>query len=482
VPDYDRLSALDASFLHLESPETPMHVGSLAIFEGAPFFDGSGRFRLAEVRALVASRLHLIPRFRTRLMSVPMEQGRPIWVDDDRFDIAYHVRLTALPKPGGHEQLLTLTGRIEAQTLDRSHPLWELWFVEGLEGGRVALVQKTHHALVDGVSGVDVATVLLDFTPEPTVLDAPAWLPRPAPSSARLLRDTVVERSTEPAEMVRSVRGLARTPQRAAAQTGKIAGAIRSMFDGSPLAPSTSFNVQVGRRRRFTGVQVPLDDVKAIRVATGGTVNDVVLAGVAGALRARMIGRGDEVPDTLRVLCPVSVRDESEHLHLGNRVSVMFVELPVGEADPAVRLERIGAQTRDLKEREQAVGAAFILDLGAYAAPTILGLAARLVHRQPFVNLVVTNVPGPQTPLYCLGARMLEAYPMVPLSRNLSLGVAILSYCGVLHFGLLVDADVWPDLDDLASDVETAFASLRQAVGAVTDDAPHAATGKGAVG
>src|SRR4029079_978236 len=222
-------------------------------------------FCLAAVRALVASRLHLIPRFRMRLMTVPMEQGRPIWVDDDRFDISYHVRLTALPKPGNREQLLALTGRIEAQLLDRSHPLWELWFVEGLEGDRVALVQKTHHALVDGVSGVDVATVLLDFTPTPTVLDAPAWLPAPAPSSTQLLRDTWVERSTQPTEMVRSVRGLVRPPQRAAARTAKVAGALRSLVDGSPLAPRTSFNVPVGRRRRFTGIQVPLGDVKAIR-------------------------------------------------------------------------------------------------------------------------------------------------------------------------------------------------------------------------
>ena len=440
---------------------------------------GSGSRRCA---ALVASRLHLIPRFRTRLMSVPMEQGRPIWVDDDRFDISYHVRLTALPKPGSWEQLLTLTGRIEAQVLDRSHPLWELWFVEGLEGGRVALVQKTHHALVDGVSGVDVATVLLDFTPEPTVPDAPAWLPRPAPSSARLLKDTLVERSTEPTEMARSVRGLARTPQRAMAQTGKVAGALRSLVDRSPIAPRTSFNVPIGRRRRFTGVRVPLADVKAIRAVTAGTVNDVVLAGVAGALRERLLARGDDVPASLRVLCPVSVRDDSEHLHLGNRVSAMFVELPVGEPDPASRLEAIGVETRDLKEREQAVGAAFLLDLTQYAAPTLLGLAARLVQRQPFVNLVVTNVPGPQVPLYCLGARMLEAFPMVPLSGNLSLGVAILSYCGVLHFGLFADADVWPDLDDLAADVEAAFETLRHAVGAPAGGAARPSMGEGAVG
>ena len=460
---YDRLSSLDASFLHLESISTPMHVGSLGIFDGAPFFDASGRFRLAEVRALVASRLHLIPRFRRRLMTVPMDQGRPIWVDDPHFDLSYHVRLTALPAPGSWSQLLTLTGRIEAQLLDRSRPLWELWFVEGLAAGRVALVQKTHHALVDGVSGVDVATVLFDFSPEPTRLDPEPWQPVPGPSSARLLTDSLVERSTEPAELARTVRGLTRSPQRFAARAEQVTRALRSLVAGGPIAPKTSLNREVGRARRFRGVRVSLDDVKAVRRSAGGTVNDVVLTGIAEALRRRLVARGETLPDHLRVLCPVSVRDEGEHLDLGNRVSAMFVDLPLGDPDPLARLRSVAATTADLKEREQAVGAAFLLDLTHYAAPTILGLAARLVHRQPFVNLVVTNVPGPQVPLYCMGARLEEAYPIVPLSQNLSLGVAILSYCGTLHIGLYADADSWPDLDDLVADVETAFADLRQA-------------------
>ncbi len=463
MTDYDRLSSLDASFLHLESLATPMHVGSLAIFDGAPFFDASGRFRLAEARALVGSRLHLIPRFRRRLMTVPMDQGRPIWVDDPHFDLSYHVRLTALPRPGSSSQLLTLTGRIEAQLLDRSRPLWELWFVEGIAAGRVALVQKTHHALVDGVSGVDVATVLFDFSPEPTVLDAEPWTPEPAPSSAKLLSDTLVERSTEPAELARTVRGVARSPQRFAARVEQVTRGLRSLVVGGPIAPKTSLNREVGRARRFRGVRVPLDDVKAVRRSVGGTVNDVVLTGIAEALRRRLVARGETLPDHLRVLCPVSVRDEEEHLHLGNRVSAMFVDLPLADPDPIARLRSVAATTADLKEREQAVGAAFLLDLTHYAAPTLLGLAARIVHRQPFVNLVVTNVPGPQVPLYCMGARLEEAYPIVPLSQNLSLGVAILSYCGFLHIGLYADADSWPDLDDLVTDVEAGFADLRQA-------------------
>jgi WS/DGAT/MGAT family acyltransferase len=462
MPRYDRLSALDSSFLHLERLETPMHVGAVSIFEGASFFDDSGRFRLAETRRLVASRLHLIPRFRKRIMPVPFEQGRPVWVDDARFDIAYHVRLTALPAPGSREQLLALTARIQAQLLDRTRPLWELWFVEGLEGGNVSLIQKTHHALVDGVSGVDVATVLLDFTPDPTFLEPPRWIVEPPPSPGRLLIDTLYERTTEPAEIARTVRRIVRTPHRTFERTGQLGRALSTLVDRNSIAPRTSINVTVGRRRRFEGVKISLDDVKTIRKGLGGTVNDVVLAGVSGGLRRLFESRGDDLDMRLRALCPVSVRDDSERMQLGNRVSAMFVDLPVGEVDPVARLHAIRDTTEDLKEREQAVGAAFLVDLTHFAAPTLVGLAARAAHRQPFFNLVITNVPGPQVPLYCMGARMMEAYPVVPLTRNLALGIAILSYCGQLHFGLYVDADAVADVAVLAAGLEDAFAELKK--------------------
>ncbi|MGZ6974625.1 MAG: WS/DGAT/MGAT family O-acyltransferase [Acidimicrobiia bacterium] len=473
MPRYDRLSALDSSFLHLERLETPMHVGAVSIFEGASFFDESGRFRLAETRRLVGSRLHLIPRFRKRLMHVPFEQGRPVWVDDARFDIAYHVRLTALPAPGSREQLLALTARIQAQLLDRTRPLWELWFVEGLEGGNVGLIQKTHHALVDGVSGVDVATVLLDFTPDPTFLEPPRWIVEPPPSPGRLLLDTLYERTTEPAEIVRTLRRIARTPQRTLERSGQLGRALSTLVDRNSIAPRTSINVTVGRRRRFEGVKVSLDDVKAIRKNLGGTVNDVVLAGVAGGLRRLFEARGDDLDVRMRALCPVSVRDDAQRMQLGNRVSAMFVDLPIGEPDPVARLQAIRATTEDLKDREQAVGAAFLVDLTAFAAPTLLGLAARAAHRQPFFNLVITNVPGPQVPLYCMGTRMLEAYPVVPLTRNLALGIAILSYCGQLHFGLYVDADALPDVAVLAGGLEDAFAELKK-IADETDEAGEA--------
>ncbi len=467
---YDRLSALDSSFLHLERLETPMHVGAMTVFEGGPFYDSDGHFRLADVRELVGSRLHLVPRYRKRLMHVPAELGRPIWVDDDRFDIAYHVRLTALPSPGTRTQLLTLTERIQAGLLDRSRPLWELWFVEGLEDGNVGLIQKTHHAIVDGVSAVDVATVLLDFEPERTILDAPEWTPEPTPSPEQLLVDSIFERLTEPAEIARNLRRIARGPRRAFERASQLARSMGTLVDRNTFAPRTSLSRRVGRNRRFEPVRISLDDVKTVRQRLGGTVNDVVLAGVAGGL-ARLLESRDELTPglTLKIMCPVSVRDDSEQMQLGNRVSAMFVPLAVGEPDPVARLEAIRAVTADLKEREQAVGAAFLSDLTQYAAPTLMGLGARLAHRQPFFNLIVTNVPGPQMPLYCMGGRMLEAYPVVPLTRNLSVVVGILSYCGQLHLGLFADRDAFEDLGVLAGGIEDAFAELSKIAG---DQAP----------
>lgn len=460
--DYDRLSALDASFLHLEQLETPMHVGALTVFEGETFFTPEGRFRIGAVRDLVESRLHLIPRFRKRVQTVPIQAGHPIWVDDDRFDIARHVRLTALPAPGDRAQLVALFERLQAQTLDRSRPLWELWFVEGLEGGHVALIQKTHHALVDGVSGVDVATALLDFTLDVAVSEPPPWQAAPAPSPGRLLIDTLKEHAAIPAALARDARREPDAPS-ASERVATVARSIATLADGGIVAPRTSINRPVGRSRRFGCVRVSLDEVKVVRHTLGGTVNDIVLAGVTGGLARLLESRGELTPElTLKAFCPVSVRDDSQRLQLGNRVSAMFVPLPVGEPDAERRLELVRDATRYLKEREQAVGATALLNLTEYAAPTLLGLGARVAHHQPFFNLVCTNVPGPQVPLYCLGGRMVEAYPMVPLSKNLSLGVAILSYCGTLHFGLLADRDQWADLEVLEAGLDESFAELHK--------------------
>jgi len=468
---YDRLSGLDASFLALERDETPMHIGSLAILEGAPFFDDEGRFRIGDARHLVRSRLHLIPRFRKKPMSVPLDLGRPIWVDDERFDVAYHVRLTALPRPGTRAQLLTLFERVQSQPLDRGRPLWELWFVEGLEGGNVAVIQKTHHALVDGISGVDVATVLFDFTPEPTIPDAPAWEPQPAPNPLQLFVDTLSEGVSEVTRVQRAITEAFQVPRRVIGQLGELGRSLATLAEGRLVAQQLSINQPVGRHRRFLGVSVPLDDVKRVREVFGGTINDVVLAGIAGGLARLLEARGELRPGlVLKVMCPVSVRVDDEHLALGNRVSAMIFPIPVGEPDPVARLAAVRATTAGLKERKQAVGASTLMDLTQYAAPTLLGLAARAAHHQRFFNVVSTNVPGPQVPLYCMGARMVEAYPMVPLSRNLGLGIAILSYCGALHLGLLADRDTFPDLEVFASGIEDAFAGLRKAADDVANE------------
>jgi diacylglycerol O-acyltransferase len=460
--DYDRLTALDESFLHLERPETPMHVGAVAILERSPFYDAGGHFRLDDVRTLVASRLQLIPRFRKRLMGVPFSAGRPVWIDHDTFDIAEHVHLTTLPAPGTRRQLLELAERLTVQVLDRDRPLWELWFVEGVDRGRhVGLIHKSHHTLTDGISGVDIATVLLDFSAEPTVLPDDDWRPQATPDPTRLVLDSMRERLTRPAEMTAAVRHLADAPRDAARRAADLGRSIGSLVDGQVVAPRLSLNAAVGRGRRFETVRVPLDDVKRVREDFGCTVNDVILAVVGGAV-ARVLDRHGELhPDlVLKVFCPVSVRDDDQRMQLGNRISAMLVPLAVGEPDAGVRLDAVRATTSDLKERRQAVGAAALLGLSEYAAPTMLGLAARAAHAQRLANLIVTNVPGPQVPLYCLGARMFEVYPIVPLSRNLTLNVAILSYCGQLHFGVIGDGDAGPDVEVLAGGIEDAVDEL----------------------
>jgi WS/DGAT/MGAT family acyltransferase len=464
---YDRLTALDESFLHLERAETPMHVGAVAVLERGPFFDATGRFRLDEVRSLVASRLQLIPRFRKRVMAVPLGQGRPIWVDHEAFDIAEHVRLTTLPAPGSRRQLFELAERLTTQVLARERPLWELWFVAGVDRGEhVGLIHKSHHTLTDGISGVDIATVLLDFSSEPTVLDPDGWAPVPAPDSTRLMLDSARERFTRPAELAGAARRLADGPRDALARAADLRRSIGSLVDEQVVAPRLSLNTPVGRGRRLETVRIPLDDVKQIRRTFACTINDVILATVGSAVGRLLERRGELVPElVLKVFCPVSVRDDEQRMQLGNRISAMLVPIAIGPRDPGTRLDAVRATTADLKERRQAVGAAALLGLSEYAAPTLLGLAARAAHAQRFANLMVTNIPGPQVPLYCLGAQMLEVYPIVPLSRNLTLNVGILSYCGHLHFGLVGDGASGRDLETMAGGIEDAFAELASARG-----------------
>jgi WS/DGAT/MGAT family acyltransferase len=459
VSSSDRLSGLDSSFLHLESGPAHMHVASTTLFEGpVPGYE--------EFRDHIASRLHLVPRFRQKLEFVPLNQGRPIWVDDPQLNLAYHLRHTALPSPGSEEQLRTLAARVFSQRLDRSKPLWEMWLVDNVEGGRFAIVAKSHHCLVDGVSGVDITTVLFDTEPEPDEAPEPEpWTPRPEPSRAELLADALVERATRPAELVRGVRAVFRAPRRAARAAVDALEATGAIARTGLSAPSSPFNVEIGPYRRFEWVPADLDELKRIKNAAGATVNDVVLAVVTGALGRYLRSHGHSTRDLeLRAMVPISVRTADEHGALGNRVSSFMAPLPVWCEDPLERLRLVSETMGDLKQSKQAVGAAMMTELTDFAPPTIAGQAARLQSAQRFFNLVVTNVPGPQFPLYLMGRKLEAIFPMVPLARNQGVCFGIMSYDGAVNFGLIGDYDAMRDLDALAADLEASIAELSDAV------------------
>jgi diacylglycerol O-acyltransferase / wax synthase len=458
----DRLTGLDTSFLHLEDGTSHMHVASVMIFEGPPppYDDLLDAFE---------RRLPLVPRYRQRLAFVPLAQGRPKWVDDPHLNLRYHVRSTALPSPGSEDQLKDLAGRVFSQQLDRDKPLWEVWLVEGLDDDRFAVLSKTHHALVDGISGVDIVSVLFDTSPAPAAPTGPGnrWLPRPLPSPAQLLGEALVERATLPGEITRSVRALLRGPRRILEGVRDAAVGVGAMaWAGLNPAPSSPYNRRIGPHRRFTWVRADLGDLKEIKDELGGTVNDVVLATVAGALGKHLRRRGQNTDGLeLKAMVPVSVRQDVERGGLGNRVAAMMASLPVWCQEPVARLDIVREELRDLKASGQAVGAQVLTELSGFAPPTIMGQASRVMSRQRFFNLVVTNVPGPQFPLYLLGRRMLDPFPMVPLASGQGVGVALLSYDGRINFGLVGDFDLMWDLDDLAADLEESLAELAREAG-----------------
>ena len=437
-----------------------MHVASTTLFEGPPP-------PYVEFRDHIASRLHLVPRFRQKVREVPLGQGRPVWVDDPHLNLAYHVRHTSLPPPGTEQQLRVLAARIFSQQLDRSKPLWEMWLVEGLEDGRFAIVGKTHHALVDGVSGVDISMVLFDVDPEPDG-ERPQpdqWLPDPEPTGSQLLGEALVERAVSPGEAVRGVRHFLRGPRRAAEKVLEATMAAGT-FAWSWGAPETPFNVEIGPHRRFEWATASLDDLKLVKNELGGTVNDVILAAVAGALGRYLRARGHSTAGLeMRAMVPVSIRSDDEHGALGNRVTTMMAPLPVWCEDPVKRMHRVSAVMGDLKQSKQAMGATVMTQLTDFAPPTIAGQAARLQSRQRFFNLVVTNVPGPQFPLYLLGRRMERIFPMVPLAKNQAVCVGIMSYNGQVNFGLIGDYDAMEDLRDLSADLEASLEELVEAAG-----------------
>lgn len=452
---YKRLSVLDELFLHLEGPNTHMHVGGAIIFEGPPpdyqeFLDSAAR------------RLQLVPRFRQKLLTVPFGLGRPVWVDDPHFNIEYHVRQTALPAPGDDAKLKRLTARIMSQQLDRSKPLWELWFAEGLGSDRWALISKTHHCLVDGTSGVDIMSVILDLTPEGEKLEPEAWRPDPEPTPDALIVDALKERLTSPAEAIRILQSSILDPAQIPNRLIESAKALGAFVGGSlDFAPQSSLNTQIGPHRRFETVLVDLAELKRIKNSLGGTVNDVVLSVVAGGLRRLLKARGEQTDDLeLRAMVPVSVRADADKGALGNQVASIWAPLPISEGDPVARLHFVSEKMKDLKESGQAVGAQILTSLGEYAPPTILSQASRLVARQRAYNLVVTNIPGPQFPLYSVGREMKEVYPVVPLSANTTIGIALMSYNGTVGFGILADFDAAPDVAVLAEGIEKSIAEL----------------------
>jgi diacylglycerol O-acyltransferase len=444
----DRMSPLDASFLHIEDDRNHMHIASVAIFEGpAPEYD--------DIVRMVESKLPLVPRYRQKVRFVPLDLGRPVWVDDPHFSVQYHVRATALPHPGGADQLRNLVGRVMSQPLDRAKPLWEMWVVEGLEDGHWALMSKTHHCMVDGVSGTDLLTVVLDREPEPLRAVVAPFEPGGEPGRAQLVTGALVDLVSNPYEQYRAVRAATR-------QGRDLLRGVRSMGALLRATPDSTLNGPIGPHRTWAWARSNMADVKQIRAGLGGTVNDVVLAAITRGFRDLLLGRGESVDRVVRTLVPVSVRAEAERGTYNNKVSAMFASLPVGIGDGVERLEAIKAQMTGLKESKQAVAGEVLTSLGGFAPPLLLALGGRVAARFPQrnVNTVTTNVPGPQYPLYAAGRRMIEAFPYVPLMGWVRVGVAIFSYNGMLNFGITGDLDTAPDVQVLADGIEEGMAEL----------------------
>jgi diacylglycerol O-acyltransferase / wax synthase len=470
----DRLSSIDASFLTQEGSASHMHVGAVLVFEGPP---PSYRDLLDHVR----SRLHLVPRFRHKLAFPPLQMGRPFWIDDPSFNLEYHVRHSALPQPGSEGQLRRLAGRLFSQQLDRSKPLWELWLVQGLKRKRFALLTKTHHALVDGVAGVDIATVLFDVTPVPEPAEPEhEWIPEPEPSQAELVARGLEGVATAPLKLARRVESAIEHPGPAIHQVTESVEAVGEVgWALANPAPDVPLNTEIGSHRRFWWVRGDLGDLKRIKNALGGTVNDVVLAVMSGALRRWLRSRGIRTEGLeLRALVPVSIRAENEHGQLGNRIAAMRGPLPVYVEDPVRRLEAVREAMEGIKSSKQALGAEVIARFNDFAPPTLLAQASRLNFSTRLFNLIVTNVPGPQIPLYVLGRELEDVFPVAFLPDNHALAVAIMSYNGGVGYGLLADYDAMDDVDVIAEGIEASTAELlREAERSEGEREPAAATG-----
>ncbi|CAN5568827.1 wax ester/triacylglycerol synthase family O-acyltransferase [soil metagenome] len=459
----DRLSPLDVSFLYLEGRATPMHVGGLAIF-AMP----KAGFDYDTLASLIEKRISLVPRYRQKIKWVPGHLASPVWVDDAEFDLSYHVRRSALPRPGSDDQLRELVARVQSRPLDRNRPLWEMYLVEGLASNRFAIITKTHHAMVDGISAIDISQVILDSTPVPREIPDDLWMPRPEPGAASLVVDAVSELVKRPTAVVDTMRiGLADMRNVTASVAGAVTGLLAAARIAARPAPVSPLNAPIGSQRRFAIARTDLDDYKKVRKQVDSTVNDVVLATVAGAIRGWLLSRGESVTpaSVVRAMVPVSVRGDSESGQLGNRVSSYLVDLPVGEPNPVVRLSQVSYAMKAHKESGQSVGADALVALSGFAPPTLHAMGARAASSftRRLFNVVVTNVPGPQFPLYAAGARMLEMYPVVPLATGQALSIGLTSYDGGVYFGLNADRDAMYDADVLASLIEESLAELVEA-------------------
>lgn len=477
------MSALDASFLGAESARTPMHVGAVVVFEGAPFFDADGAFRLQAVRDRISERLHLLPTLRQRVVTVPLRLGRPFWADDPDFDIANHVRVEHLEAPGDRAALEALADRSNMEVLDRRRPLWELIFVTGLDDGNVAMVEKVHHAMVDGVAGVDLASVLLDAERDVEAMAPPEWRPAPLPEAATLVTEGVREGIRQPLDALRWMASTAVSPSRLASHVRGALAVTGAVVGLGAERRRTSINVTVGSRRRLVPVPRPMAELGAVGHVFGVTVNDVVVSAVIASLTRLLRARGETPPAELRVLIPVSIRSDDEHGAMGNRVSAMLVSLPTHEHDPVLRLATVHRRIAAMKREHEAQGTELLLEAIELLPAPLLEALSGAIHSQPFVDLVITNVPGVSFPLYFLGAELLESVPVVPLGGNLSIGVAALSYDGLLTLGVHADAERCPDVEVFARGIDEAFEELIALVrgtgsGCVErDPAPRAAAG-----
>lgn len=457
----DRLSPMDSSFLFMEEPTAAMHVGGMMTFEPTPGFDPEA------FATLIGQRLVAVPRYRQKIREVPGRLGLPVWVDDADFDLAYHVRRSALPSPGSDTQLRELVGRLQGRHLDRARPLWEIYLVEGLSGGRFAVITKTHHAMVDGLSSIDIGAVLLDVTPTPRESPPDTWVPTPEPSAFELVTDAVTDQLRRPQAAVDTVRRAAADARTAVTSLVQTGGAMLvAARTATRTAPVNPLNAAIGQQRRYATSAGELDAYKIIRKAHGGTVNDVVLAVVAGGLRRWLLGRGEPVlaASVVRAMVPVSVRVPGSEADLGNRVSAYFVELPVGVPDSVDRLKKITAAMARHKQSGQAIGASALVGLVGLTPPTLHSLGARLSSSfsARMFNVVVTNVPGPQFPLYAMGARMREMYPVVPLAKGQAVSIGITSYDGGVFYGLNADRDAMGDVEELAAYLGESLDELRE--------------------